>query len=150
MILARNGKSEIIVRKEDIFAAYPSQSKTTTPVALAITRETGRTCYVNRMGFVCDMWMAFAVINPAVYRLMVDWEQGRSIKPFLFDIYFVKEFDAYPGGVVTGVKRLNKKLSIYRPSSKKPIMLPLANETADFKRGSVRGTACREYHLAKK
>lgn len=118
------GNPAVCVHGIDIASAFVSESGYNTPAALAITRETGRACYINRMGYVCDLWICFAVVSPRVYRLMKQWEGGLSLRPFTFNFYLVKEFDAYPGGAIAKVEQHpNKSLLVYAPHRNKPFCM---------------------------
>lgn len=113
----------IYVGTDDINKAYVTKAGYSTPAAIAISRELGRACYINRMGFVCDMWIGFALISPAVYRLMQEWEYGKSIHPFIFDIHLMKEFEAYPGGTIIDVKKEPKTVRVDVSTQRKPFKL---------------------------
>ena len=73
------------------------------------------------MGYVCDQWNCFAVVNPKLHKLMKQWEGGGIIlKPFIFDIMILpKEFNAYPGGRITEVKRVGGTKRVFVPAEVK-------------------------------
>lgn len=116
----------IYVGTDDIKKAYVTKAGYSTPAAIAISRELGRACYINRMGFVCDMWIGFALISPAVYRLMQEWEYGKAIHPFIFDIHLMDEFEAYPGGTVVDVKKGTKTVKVCTADQRRPFQIGAA------------------------
>jgi hypothetical protein len=111
-------KNVVMVTGEDIRDAYVSQGGCTTPITLAILRTLDRSCHINRMGYVCDQWNCFAIVNPKLYTLTKKWEDGGVIiRPFIFDLFVLpKEFNAYPGGKVIDVKKLEKTRRVFIPT----------------------------------